>query len=1396
MQRSTMNTQLAGDAILFAKAQGAANAAAAADASNNNTNKPNASAAFSNRTASTGATTLNTRLNVAFSASQRRMNYTTANYSQSTKDGPEWHQQRAELYGRQEEHEMLAQLRASRKRTRPQAAAVTATASLEESLRISEQISVLLVKGVAGSGRTSLIQKQPWTQEGWLFASGEFVQHRRGQSHGSNHNRSNISSDQQHPFSGWIDVFTSLTRAWVKSRHKEQDDMALQSLHKMLEQHKEHLKAVLPKVYQIGGYQKGGSQTKGALLGVTSAQESVENSSTGTLHSDEDGRPKNTLSRSFRRRKKRGSLRMSISMKSEGTNSSSGIDLSSSDLQNSSSTKTRTKGIFKNTSTLTNSLDDSMAAFTVDSGKVGIPEDNLESIQTAMVHLLSFLVSQQPTAVLLDDIDWIDVASMQLLQSILSLNDNNQASNSNSNLLLILTVRDFKLDLTSSLQQFLRDLQYNATTNPDESPEFHQLIVEDLNLEAVYELTTAVTLHRSNQAHHFHHHQHHNSSIDFLHHNGSINFEHHNNSSNLSMDNSEDNDELYKFAQVLYSKTHGNPASLWEMLQRLRQDKFLEFSFERLRWEWGSLASLESLAYLSENVADLVISSFAHLENDTQVVLRVASCLGRFIPLDVMVQYFRKNGAGDEEENTPGRALIWSPTLKNTKHQNLDAILKEALLLEILSQYTRVPSEDTAPDAGGNGLWRPHYGSHIWSHDKLQEAAYESIPESLRPGLHCQLGTIVWKMSTRRRHEEDWMVYLAADQLCRCSQMTNDNDFSTMRGIMDGVQAAKLCMAAAKLSISKGALFPAVEMLQTGLRYLKHAFHQNDQDAWDCHYALHLEMSSFLAETTCRVGLHDVSIKAAEDVLGHARTLEDKFRAECAALECTTAGSTRDYVLAIKQSISILKEYGEKVPTKFTTEQLLKSCEKLQSKAEFTNLSTLAMMTNGTSRKCVKLLVTYAANYLWKSQDNWKLGWWCAIRAVNITMEKGYCEDSALAVSIIGWHLRRNGQYKKAAEYADLSTSLLARFPERVGSQHAIVKFGAVAAVYSATRPFNLNLEMFLDAYRIGLRTGATEEAFEAITAYAYSYLNVGMPLGSLRVDLVSFGKEAEQLGMPQTTQAIFRIFRQTILNLQTEMADPTFLNGDAFDQFLALRKADGAGRLMTSVDISTFQLLLSVIYNDWSKAEDMIHSIDMSRKDGFICRNHLRTSYIGVASIIIGRKKGKKKFRTLGKKVLSTFHDDAKLGAVNSHAVMLMLEALESPSKESYEKAIKGSARLGVTQQEAILCEQAARFFIDQGDEYWSEFYLSRALACYRDWGAPGKCESLRRELPDYLPKETASEFLRESSQQVDPNGRTRYSSEYFSGYKEATFTSFRRLTVNVAGPAATAENRQEALL
>jgi len=1175
----------------------------------------------------------------AFSTSSRR-----GARNSSTKDGPNWHSQRSQLFGRERENELLSSLRSGIKRNRAQ------------------QTTVLLVKGSAGCGKTALMQRQPWKEEGWMFASGACEAPK---------SKSRTTTDRD-PFSGLAEALTCLIQEWTKARTQENDQDALETLDSLLVSDAEVLQKILPKIYKKRG-------------------NSVGTSSSG-------GFPLETAKRSL--------ASASESAKAISADFSSGCS-------NASTTRKKNKG--KQHDSSRHDVAENSDASSDFGGK-------LEAVEAILARLVAFLVARQTTALMLDNSQWFDTVALSSLQVIVSANI--------SNLLLIISFREIKIDFLQEFQQFLSNIQYTSRRlNLNNIFEFN---VQHLNLVAVNEIASAVMLRK-------------------------------------------DKEETKAFSRILFNKTLGNPESLWQMLDQLRRDRFLEFSFLKLRWEWGSLASLESLAYLSENVADVVASTFEHLSNDAKIVLRVASCLGRTISLDVLVQYFRQHGAqdDDDEDDDSGKNLIISRNLLNVKHQQLESILKEVLISEILSQVNEESSGDTGRP------WRS--SSYVWSHDKLQAEIYSTIPKSLQLGIHTQLGNTIYTMSVRRHHENDWMVYLAAEQLCRCTKLRTENNSFSVRTVMDGVQAASLCLAAAKLALLKAALFPAVEMLQTGIDNLHREFSNEKEIAWHSHYSLHLEMSSLLAETSCRVGLHDAARKAAEDVLRYAKSLGDKFKAECAILECVTSGNNRDYARGITKSIAILKDYGETIPSRLRTDQLLKECEKVQSSGLLDKFATLSLMKDETSRNIVKILVNYAALYLWKSQTNLELSWWFVLRAIHISSEKGFCENSVAAMSIVGSHLRRNGNLRKAAEYADNSLRLLNRFPERIGSQHALVKSGAVSSVYSSTRLFNLNLEMFLDAYRTGLRTGATEEAFDAITAYAYSYLNVGLPLTSLGCDLLAYGREAEQLGMPRTIKAIFRILRQTTLNLQNEIKDPTFLNGEALDQYRELSKAKGAGRQMTFDDINTFQLMLSVIYNDWSTAESMIRSLDVAREDIFISRSHFKKTYLGVASVIIGRKKGKRKFKILGRKILSSFTEDVKVGAVNSHPVMLMIEALDSPSKESYETALKGSARLGLVQQEAILCEQAARFFLDKNDEYLAEFYLSRAVSCYRDWGASAKCDSLRNEFPDYL-QEGGNQ---RGTASADPNGRTHYTAAHSAQYREASFTSFRRLTVN-AGPTA----------
>jgi hypothetical protein len=106
---------------------------------------------------------------------------------------------------------------------------------------------------------------------------------------------------------------------------------------------------------------------------------------------------------------------------------------------------------------------------------------------------------------------------------------------------------------------------------------------------------------------------------------------------------------------------------------------------------------------------------------------------------------------------------------------------------------------------------------------------------------------------------------------------------------------------------------------------------------------------------------------------------------------------------------------------------------------------------------------------------------------------------------------------------------------------------------------------------------------------YSLCYLCIGLPLAPLEPDLILFGHEAELFGQPLSVVALFKNFRQTVLNLQEPSKHPTLLKGAAMDQDEMLEQMEGNGHSMTRQDICMFRLMLACIYGDMIVAWEMV---------------------------------------------------------------------------------------------------------------------------------------------------------------------------------------------------------------
>jgi predicted ATPase/tRNA A-37 threonylcarbamoyl transferase component Bud32/HPt (histidine-containing phosphotransfer) domain-containing protein len=94
--------------------------------------------------------------------------------------------------------------------------------------------------------------------------------------------------------------------------------------------------------------------------------------------------------------------------------------------------------------------------------------------------------------------------------------------------------------------------------------------------------------------------------------------------------------ECRSFAQQLFQKTGGNPFFVHELLHVLHRQGGIQFSAERGAWIWHE--EVLQRAALTDNVVDLVLGRLRELPADTLTCLGIAACLGKEFDLGLLAR--------------------------------------------------------------------------------------------------------------------------------------------------------------------------------------------------------------------------------------------------------------------------------------------------------------------------------------------------------------------------------------------------------------------------------------------------------------------------------------------------------------------------------------------------------------------------------------------------------------------------------------------------------------------------------------------------------------------------------------------------------------------------------------
>lgn len=126
------------------------------------------------------------------------------------------------------------------------------------------------------------------------------------------------------------------------------------------------------------------------------------------------------------------------------------------------------------------------------------------------------------------------------------------------------------------------------------------------------------------------------------------------------------------------------------------------------------------------------------------------------------------------------------------------------------------------------------------------------------------------------------------------------------------------------------------------------------------------------------------------------------------------------------------------------------------------------------------------------------------------------------------------------------------------------------------------------------------------------------------------------------------------------------------------------------------------------------------------------------LAAIALERDTGKRVFSRKRKfltKIVKKFELSGVPGV--SHRLFLIeaetstLNPRASPEdvKTLFDKAISTSSRTGFVQDCAIANERCGSYFLRRDDSEWAEYYLTRAMELYGDWGAMEKAKMMKTQ-------------------------------------------------------------------
>ncbi len=734
-----------------------------------------------------------------------------------------------------------------------------------------------------------------------------------------------------------------------------------------------------------------------------------------------------------------------------------------------------------------------------------------------------------------------------------------------------------------------------------------------------------------------------------------------------------------ELAALLRRITVGNPLFLKQLLKDLLESRALSFDEDAGRWTWDENAV--SKPNMGEDAAAYLSEKLAHMAGSIVHALSRAAFLGSSFEAERL-----KRLVEPEEERLS---------------EALEAAVREGL------------------------IQTDNRGGHRFRHDRIQQAAYERVPEEDRIELHYLIGMERWDL--RERETDDFDDFEAAYHLNLAAAKFADEDGRKRL---------------ARVNMSAGLKAKRSTAYETALGYYTRATDLLADDSWDGDYETLFRAHRERAELEYLCSQLEAARERLVFLLGKARTKLDQAVVFNLMMQLEVGAGNRDEVIGLAKKTLALLDVA--MPVRFGRVRLLRQMAKVALKLRGHSAETIAnlpAMTDETGKIALKTLDAGTSALFLEDKNGWLA---YTLTMVELTLERGLAPESCSG--FIGYALFQYYAFQRMDEaYRWGMAALELAKPYPLLRMRTLSAFQLCIDSWSKHDPGLLSL-FSESAGKAGLESGDLWQGYQSVLIDCAIRFYLGHPISGIYELLVAHGgkfrRHSRHLLWKQATLLAAMLAK---LSGNRPPGDPYPIEEVDQEDFAAFVSDDSSGALESFS--STSKVIYAYLFERYEEANEVLEktkAVSAMASDKTQSEDTVRALYEALVWLRLYETvpAGKRRERWAEiRKRRNTLRKHAKLCPVNYAHKRLLIEAEMAGAKgksrkaeELYEKSIEAAGNNGHIHDLAIAAECCGKFMLRLGKPHRAKAYLTEAHEAYRRWGAHPKAEQMVRRHGDLL--------------------------------------------------------------